>query len=201
MKDYYSILGLEKGASSEEIRKAYKTLAQKYHPDKKDGDEAKYLEIQEAYNILIDPERRARYDSGEEVHEDRMTPERQAKTFIYNVFDSLLSNPDEFKIEKARQDLIDMRDTMETLKEKAEKTKLKYEALFGRVKSDDPQNGLSQLIKNKIDTLTGQIFKFDFSKQAADIAVELLSQYELEEILEIPAEVKESDPIENSIPF
>jgi len=62
MKDYYKILGVDKSASQEEIKKAYRRLAHKYHPDKKGGDEGKFKEINEAYQILSDGEKKARYD-------------------------------------------------------------------------------------------------------------------------------------------
>jgi molecular chaperone DnaJ len=61
-KDYYKILGVNKGASKDEIRQAYRELAQKYHPDKKGGDENKFKEINEAYQILSDDNKRAQYD-------------------------------------------------------------------------------------------------------------------------------------------
>ncbi|MEX0673101.1 MAG: molecular chaperone DnaJ [Candidatus Paceibacterota bacterium] len=62
-KNYYQILGVEKKASKDEIKKAFRKLAQKYHPDKKGGDEKKFKEINEAYNILADDKKRAEYDS------------------------------------------------------------------------------------------------------------------------------------------
>ncbi len=62
-KDYYSILGVQKGASKEEIKKAFRTLAHKYHPDKKGGDEAKFKEINEAYSVLSDDTKRRQYDT------------------------------------------------------------------------------------------------------------------------------------------
>lgn len=62
MRDYYEILGVQKGASKDEIKKAFRTLASKYHPDKKTGDEAKFKEISEAYSILGDDKKRAEYD-------------------------------------------------------------------------------------------------------------------------------------------
>lgn len=62
MKDYYSILGIERGASEEQIKKAFRTLAHKYHPDKKGGDEAKFKEVSEAYAVLSDSKKRAQYD-------------------------------------------------------------------------------------------------------------------------------------------
>lgn len=61
-KDYYKILGVEKGASEEEIKKAYRKLAHKYHPDKAGGDEKKFKEINEAYQVLSNRQRRAQYD-------------------------------------------------------------------------------------------------------------------------------------------
>ena len=64
-KDYYKILGLEQDASQKEIKKAFRKLAAKYHPDKKPGDEKaeeKFKEINEAYEVLSDPEKRKKYD-------------------------------------------------------------------------------------------------------------------------------------------
>jgi curved DNA-binding protein len=63
-KDYYAILGVERGASADDIKKAYRKLAQKHHPDvsKEKGAEEKFKEIAEAYQTLKDPEKRAAYD-------------------------------------------------------------------------------------------------------------------------------------------
>ena len=63
MKDYYQILGLQKGASREEIKKAFRKLSSQYHPDKKTGDETKYKEITEAYATLNDAKKKAEYDT------------------------------------------------------------------------------------------------------------------------------------------
>jgi molecular chaperone DnaJ len=62
MKDFYKILGVPRDASDEEIKKAYRRLARQYHPDRSGGDEAKFKEINEAYQVLSDKEKRARYD-------------------------------------------------------------------------------------------------------------------------------------------
>lgn len=60
--DYYKILGVEKGANDDEIKRAYRKLAHKYHPDKGGGDEKKFKEINEAYQVLSDKAKRQQYD-------------------------------------------------------------------------------------------------------------------------------------------
>lgn len=62
-KDYYQVLGIDKKASKDDIKKAFRVLAHKYHPDKKGGDEAKFKEASEAYSILSDDKKRAEYDA------------------------------------------------------------------------------------------------------------------------------------------
>lgn len=64
-RDYYDVLGLQKGSGEDEIKKAYRKLAKKYHPDLNPGDkaaESKFKEVSEAYAVLSDGEKRARYD-------------------------------------------------------------------------------------------------------------------------------------------
>ncbi len=61
-KDYYATLGVSRTASDAEIKKAYRKLAAKYHPDKPSGDEAKFKELSEAYETLSDSEKRSMYD-------------------------------------------------------------------------------------------------------------------------------------------
>lgn len=61
-KDYYKVLGVDKKASQDEIKKAYRKLAHQHHPDKKTGNEAKFKEINEAYQTLSDDKKRSQYD-------------------------------------------------------------------------------------------------------------------------------------------
>lgn len=62
MSEYYEILGVNKNATEREIKKAYRKLALKYHPDKSEGDEKKFKKIAEAYDVLGDKEKRQKYD-------------------------------------------------------------------------------------------------------------------------------------------
>lgn len=61
-QNYYDILGVSKTASADEIKRAYRKLAHKYHPDKGQGDDAKFKEVNEAYQVLSDSEKRGQYD-------------------------------------------------------------------------------------------------------------------------------------------
>ena len=64
-RDYYEVLGLSKGAEDKEIKRAYRKLAKKYHPDTNPGDkeaEKKFKEVTEAYSVLSDPEKKKLYD-------------------------------------------------------------------------------------------------------------------------------------------
>lgn len=84
MKDYYKILGIEPKATEQEIKKSFRQLALKFHPDKNQGDTrsaAKFLEIQEAYQVLIDAHERAQYDQHryrahgyKQYHQPEVTP-------------------------------------------------------------------------------------------------------------------------------
>ena len=63
-RDFYEVLGISKSATEQEIKKAYRQLAKKYHPDvnKEDGAEDKFKEVQEAYEVLSDSSKRSNYD-------------------------------------------------------------------------------------------------------------------------------------------
>lgn len=89
MKNYYEILGVSKDATEQEIKKAYRTLAKEHHPDT-GGEEARFKEIQQAYDVLSDSEKRARYDAGEEVEQPQNTRETQARMFLYTLFEQCI---------------------------------------------------------------------------------------------------------------
>jgi DnaJ-class molecular chaperone len=62
-KNYYDVLGVSEDASADEIKKAFRKLAVKHHPDKKGGDTAKFQEINEAHGVLSDDKKRQQYDA------------------------------------------------------------------------------------------------------------------------------------------
>ena len=86
-KDYYKMLGVSKSASAADIKKAYRKLALKYHPDQNKGDkgaEAKFKEISEAYAVLSDAEKRKQYDMfGADGFQRRFTQEDIFRDFDF----------------------------------------------------------------------------------------------------------------------
>jgi molecular chaperone DnaJ len=95
-RDYYEVLGVKRGASEAEIKKAYRKLARKYHPDLNPGDksaEAKFKEISEAYEVLSDKEKRKKYDQfGHAAFQGGFDPYQQTYTYSTGDFDFDLSS-------------------------------------------------------------------------------------------------------------
>src|SRR3989337_2228187 len=73
-KDYYKILGVNRDTSEEDVKKAYRKLAHKHHPDKSGGDEEKFKEINAAYQVLSDKEKRKQYNTYGQVFEGGAQP-------------------------------------------------------------------------------------------------------------------------------
>lgn len=69
-KDYYQVLGVSRTASPDDIKKAYRKMAHQYHPDKQGGNEAKFKEVNEAYQVLSDPKKRESYDNFGSAYND-----------------------------------------------------------------------------------------------------------------------------------
>lgn len=89
--DYYNILNISKDASDDEIKKAYKKMALKYHPDKNGGNDEQFKKISEAYEILSDPDKRQIYDSGGDPKSQNMNFGNQTND-IHNIFQQFFGN-------------------------------------------------------------------------------------------------------------
>src|SRR5437016_13630359 len=89
-RDYYEVLGVDRNASEEEIKKSYRKLAIKYHPDKNPGDkgaEEKFKELGEAYEALCDPQKRAAYDQYGHAAFDPRSRARSSAGGFHDPFD------------------------------------------------------------------------------------------------------------------
>ena len=112
-KDYYQILGIERSANSEEIRKAYKTASMKYHPDRNPGKDttSQMQDINEAYAILKDDDKRSRYDQEYKRFRQETTKVSEPKTtsWTYSTYD--------IKDENVKRDVDDAREYARSLVE------------------------------------------------------------------------------------
>lgn len=106
MTDYYEVLGVSRTASEDEIKKAYRRLAHKYHPDKPDGNEQKFKEINEAYQTLSNKDKRAQYDRFGRVFGEGGIPHPEWGNFGFN--------PGGFNW-KFEDDMFDLGDVLEDL--------------------------------------------------------------------------------------
>jgi len=91
MKNYYEILGVSKEATPEEIKKSYRKLSLKYHPDKNPDGEEKFKEISEAYGILSDSDKKAKYDSGGNINFEELFG-NMSKSNPFDAFESFFSS-------------------------------------------------------------------------------------------------------------
>jgi len=105
MKNYYKILGVEKEVSKLDIKKAYRKLAFKYHPDKNKNADAteKFREITEAYEVLIDPQKRAQYDRIYQSYFEQKNENIQEEKTEYNKKDSCYKEWEEYGYQKAQE--------------------------------------------------------------------------------------------------
>ena len=89
MNEYYRSLGVQPGATAEELKKAYRGLAKKYHPDLHPGDkeaEARFKEINEAYETLSDPQKRKEYDEKQRTTQGREPQKKSASSRMPIIF-------------------------------------------------------------------------------------------------------------------
>jgi len=92
-KSLYKVLGVLPTATTEAIKKAYRKLAQKWHPDKEGGDMERFKEIQKAYSILADPEKRKRYEETGSTDESKEPDaKKQAEVYIVNNMIVIINN-------------------------------------------------------------------------------------------------------------
>ncbi len=188
-KTLYDILGVQRHASLLEIRKAYKKLASKYHPDKNEGSlqsKAEFQNVSEAYQVLKDAAKRQKYDDTGQVELSSSGKEKQAEQMVLGIFQGLLESDaiarissDVIKVMSGniRSAMAQNQDLMSQLKSKmASATKLSKEITLKTGDEDD------NLLKIAADSHVKQMFaRIKGIKQGLEVqqmALTLLEGYE-----------------------
>ncbi|WP_339898221.1 DnaJ domain-containing protein [uncultured Gilvimarinus sp.] len=160
----YDVLGVAKDATKQAIKTAYRSLAQKAHPDREGGDAEKFHEIQLAYDVLSDDGKRERYDATGET-EERASARSEAETLIMQRFaQSIEEDDDDDLVETLKTFLSTGKIQVELTINQANDALKKLERHQGRVKCNDGDNLFAMVLDQKInhkkrdiETLSGQL--------------------------------------------
>lgn len=162
MKDLYETIGVSRTATPEEIKKAYKQKAKELHPDKEGGDEEKMKALVTAYQVLSDPDRRAKYDNTGEIDEDN--EEAQITEMMIQVFMLQLSQvpadelPYTDMVKKSKGKVYEaITNTRKEIKRAHEEIKTLTDVRNRLTRRNSQDNILSGTVQSAIDTLTGAI--------------------------------------------
>jgi len=176
LMDHYEMLGIEKGATRKEIKKAYKAMASKSHPDK-GGDPKTHQALTVAYNILSDPNRRDQYDRTGDANQ--AAPQARWEILIRSLFDILISqNFQGHIIKEARSRLIASSMAQQSQLSKDRQMLKAMTAKLGRIitRKDTP-NFYEGLLLQKVDFIKGNIERGNEEIEAISDALNQLDAY------------------------
>ncbi|MEY2869832.1 MAG: hypothetical protein RIR01_2334 [Bacteroidota bacterium] len=155
MKNLYEILAVAKDATAEQIKKAYRKLAMKHHPDK-GGDDKTFQELSKAYTILSDEDKRKRYDETGQVEEERDPFNEILASFISDLQEQMDSLNDDI-IEKGKKKIKKEIKEINLARIQTD-NKIKYLNFFlKRIKKDTESNVFKLVTENKIQQLTTKL--------------------------------------------
>lgn len=189
MSDLYGVLKVPKDASASDIKKAYKKLAQKHHPDKEEGDKEKFQEIVAAYEVLIDDDRRRRYDETgtvENTATDGTKLMREVVALIFKMIDTydiqysdiIAAAKDVVKegIAKQRQAILDLEESIVEREEVITRLTCKTEDdfLVDAIRSDIAARkvGVTNMERNIVsgETLLAKLSDYSYRKDEVPVS-------------------------------
>lgn len=173
---HYETLGVNKNASKSEIKKAYKKQANKTHPDKKGGNTEKHQALTAAYSVLVDPDKRERYDRGENPTQG--TPHSKAETFLIMVFEQLLGET--FKgdlIKEAQSRTINAQVNSSRIIGQQRQSMKALSGKLGRVSTKAKDNFFESLLIQKIQLCQDAIDHHEKELEALREVVDILDGY------------------------
>jgi curved DNA-binding protein CbpA len=189
MKNLYKILELEKTDCKDKIKKAYRQKSTKCHPDT-GGNSEEFVEVNKAYKILIDDDKRQRYDNGENV--DNILNAKNNKPFeiIALLFTQALDTLDAENnniVNVIRENILAAINKIEDEIKKQNNLKTNYEKALKKIKHKDSNNILTEIVKSKIQTKTQEICKFELEKTYFNESLKIIKDfnYDIEEIITI----------------
>ena len=183
MNNLYDILGVASHVTPEVIKSAYKARARECHPDKKTGSKVAFQELNEAYSILKDPEKRRRYDAGESL-EDVPEPVKVARSRLADMFAQAIEHAKDDKdmVEVVRASIVNGAMNMQQTIDQVSSQISNYEHVLTRVEYSGPDDGniFSGTVNQKIDQYNNQIEALTKELELVKIVTELLNDYECE---------------------
>lgn len=181
MRRLYELLGVSEDASNDEIKKAYRRLAQRLHPDRNPDDPeaaAKFQEVKEAYECLSDPERRAVYDETGDASLETGSPSEDLFFHLLNEVTEHVESSAEM-LEKIRSVLSEMIDECQERKFKADARVLVYQGMIKALRfKGKGTNFIEGVLNDKLKKLKSDRDELDQATTAAKGAYDLLGDYE-----------------------
>lgn len=181
----YDVLGVNKDASKDEIKKAYRNLSKKYHPDTKPDDpkaKEKFEEITVAYKILSDERKKARYDATGEIEEHTFNQKLQSylgQTFMQ--FVETVRNP---KIENVIEQFFDhtvkIQNNLEQGKKKVKSKIERTEEISKRITTTNEDDCIKSMLNEKINILKRDLVLIDEEVEFMEKVLEFLQMYDYE---------------------
>lgn len=176
--DLYVILGVSRDAPKSSIKKAWKKMAQKHHPDREDGDEELFKQIVKAYEVLSDDEARAHYDAtGEE--EPKREQMNQAEIELIALFDKIIEDDGFFNrniIKYLRETIIRFKADGNSEKGKAMSSALKYRRFLNRITDPDGEpTFLEEVILRKVKAQEARISFIEKKQKLLDEMLDLVN--------------------------
>lgn len=176
MKSYYSILGIENDATSEEIKKSYRDLSKVNHPDKGGNPEA-FNSINEAYENLIDPEKREYYDKHGQALNNKDSLSKIIGIAIYIFKKASAGNPGDI-FQEINEIYEHSKEDLYRESGNAERQKENTAIILARIKKIPKNDFIGFVLNNDIKNLEIQIENFNNEIESLEKAFELLKSYE-----------------------
>lgn len=178
MKELYKILEVNENANIEEITTSWKRLSKKYHPDKKDGDVEKMKEINQAYAVLKNPEKKEHYDKTGDTNQNQKYDRIIAEAFKI-LLEIVKSNPPDIEKKLSELKSSTIQQKIITIK-KTEKEIERFTTFKDRIIKKPENTILLDMLENEIDKQKQRIYFFEEEYEQQIKAIEMVQEYGFE---------------------